>query len=61
MDDSGALAAQAEQIRTDLARLVGAVSIAGITIDAEVYQAVALLTSWSSWIQDLAHTWHTHE
>jgi hypothetical protein len=49
-----AVGRHADRATTDLARVVGAAVSAGITVDDEVFEAVALLASWSSWLKGLA-------
>jgi hypothetical protein len=48
------LAERASGVATELARVVGAAAEAGITIDPEIAEATALLTSWSAWLAERA-------
>jgi len=49
-DELHAVAAAAERAATGLARVVGRAAGAGITIDDEIVECVATVTSWASWV-----------
>jgi hypothetical protein len=48
--DLHAAGVQAEAAALALSRAVGAATVAGLTVDDEVYQCTAMVTSWASWV-----------